>query len=131
MNRAADLRGKTVVVFAASPWAPFIDTYRNPAVLAADDLKVRPSSIPRRCGHLYRQRAERLMSTVGRRCRSPSAAPSKCLLASDAGIAFRARLGWRAKTPSPAISAALRRLIQVERAVQHLCAATRTTASRR
>src|ERR1700704_1521570 len=40
MARVADLRGKTVVVFAASPWAPFIDTYLKSGGLGRDDLKV-------------------------------------------------------------------------------------------
>src|ERR1700736_2654982 len=39
-QRGADLRGKTVVVFAASPWAPFIDTYLKSGGLSRDDLKV-------------------------------------------------------------------------------------------
>ena len=40
MAKVADLRGKTVVVFAASPWAPFIDTYLKSGGLTREDLKV-------------------------------------------------------------------------------------------
>src|SRR5258708_12266499 len=40
MAKVADLRGKTVVVFAASPWSPFIDTYLKFGGLSRDDLKV-------------------------------------------------------------------------------------------
>ena len=40
MSRVADLRGKTVVVFAASPWAPFIDVYLKSGGLTRDDVKI-------------------------------------------------------------------------------------------
>src|ERR1700750_1845166 len=40
MSRVADLRGKTIVVFAASPWTPFIDTYLKSGGLTREDLKV-------------------------------------------------------------------------------------------
>ena len=89
MSKVADLRGKTVVVFAASPWAPFIDTYLKAGGLSRDDLKVDVVDPAALCGTYIAKRADGLMSTVGSALPIADASrPSKCLLASDAGIAF-------------------------------------------
>ena len=65
MTKAADLRGKTVVVFAASPWAPFIDTYLKSGGLTRDDLKVEVVDPAALWGTYIAKRADGLMSTVG------------------------------------------------------------------
>ena len=122
MKAVADLRGKTVVVFAASPWAPFIDVYLKSGGLTRDDLKVDVVDPAALWGTYIANRADGLMSTTGSALPiAESARPSKCLLASDAGIAFPS-YGLVAREDTIASKgAALHRLIEVEqRAWQHL-----------
>ena len=122
MTRAADLRGKTVVVFAASPWAPFIDVYLKSGGLSRDDLKVDVVDPAALWGTYIAKRADGLMSTVGSALPiAQQPRPSKCLLASDANITFPS-YGLVAREDTIASKGvALRRLIQVEqRAWQHL-----------
>jgi NitT/TauT family transport system substrate-binding protein len=122
MARVADLRGKTVVVFAASPWAPFIDTYLKSGGLSRDDLKVDVVDPAALWGTYIAKRADGLMSTVGSALPiAEQPRPSKCLLASDANITFPS-YGLVAREDTIASKgAALHRLIQVEqRAWQHL-----------
>jgi NitT/TauT family transport system substrate-binding protein len=115
MSRAADLRGKTVVVFAASPWAPFIDVYLKSSGLTRDDVKVDVVDAAALFGTYIAKRADGMMSTTGSALPIAEASrPSKCLLASDAGIAFPS-YGLVAREDTIAAKrAALRRLIQVE-----------------
>ncbi len=122
ISRAADLRGKTVVVFAASPWAPFIDDYLKSGGLTRDDLKIDVVDAAALFGTYIARRADGMMSTTGSALPIAEAArPSKCLLASDAGIAFPS-YGLVAREDTIASKgAALRRLIAVEqRAWQQL-----------
>jgi NitT/TauT family transport system substrate-binding protein len=122
MAKAADLRGKSVVVFAASPWAPFIDLYLKSGGLTRDDVKVDFVDPAALWGTYTAKRADGLMSTVGSALPVAEAPrPSKCLLASDAGITFPS-YGLVAKEDTIASKgAALKRLIQVQqRAWDHL-----------
>jgi NitT/TauT family transport system substrate-binding protein len=122
MSRAADLRGKTIVVFAASPWAPFIDVYLKSGGLSRDDLKVDVVDPAALWGTYIAKRADGLMSTVGSALPiAEQPRPSKCLLASDANISFPS-YGLVAREDTIASKgAALHRLIQVEqRAWQQL-----------
>lgn len=122
ISKIADLRGKKVIVFAASPWAPFIDTYLKAGGLVRDDLPVEVVDAAALWGTYVAKRADGLMSTVGSAL--PIAAgprPSKCLLASDGGVSFPsyglvAHEDTIAKRPE-----ALRKLIKVQaRAWEHL-----------
>lgn len=115
ISRAADLRGKTVVVFAASPWAPFIDTYLKSGGLTRDDLKVDVVDPAALWGTYIAKRADGLMSTVGSALPiAEEPRPSKCLLASDANIAFPS-YGLVAREDTIAKKApAIHRLIQVQ-----------------
>jgi NitT/TauT family transport system substrate-binding protein len=115
MSRAADLRGKTVVVFAVSPWAPFIDVYLKSGGLTRDDVKVDVVDAAALFGTYIAKRADGMMSTTGSALPIAEASrPSKCLLASDAGIAFGS-YGLVAREDTIATKgAALRRLIQIE-----------------
>jgi NitT/TauT family transport system substrate-binding protein len=122
MSRVADLRGKTVVVFAASPWAPFIDVYLKSGGLTRDDVKIDVVDAAALFGTYIAKRADGMMSTTGSAVPIAEASrPSKCLLASDAGIAFPS-YGLVAREDTIANKgAALHRLIQVEqRAWQQL-----------
>src|ERR1700761_1933114 len=115
ISKVADLRGKTVDVFAASPWAPFIDTYLKSGGLTRDDLKVDVVDPAALWGTYIAKRADGLMSTVGSALPIAEAPrPSKCLLASDANIAFPS-YGLVAREETIASKGpALHRLIQVE-----------------
>ena len=115
MKAVADLRGKTVVVFAASPWAPFIDVYLKSGGLTRDDLKVDVVDPAALWGTYIAKRADGLMSTTGSALPiADGARPSKCLLASDAGITFPS-YGLVAREDTIASKgAALHRLIEVE-----------------
>ena len=122
MEKVADLRGKSVVVFAASPWAPFIDVYLKSGGLTRDDLKVEVVDPAALWGTYIAKRSDGLMSTVGSALPLAEASrPSKCLLASDAGIAFPS-YGLVARDEVIASKGpALKRLIEVQqRAWQHL-----------
>jgi NitT/TauT family transport system substrate-binding protein len=84
-----DFRGKSLVVFAASPWAPFIDAWLRAGGLDRSSVNVMfvdPSAL---WGTYTARRADGLMSTT------PSAIPvaegprpSRAVQAEDAGIAF-------------------------------------------
>jgi NitT/TauT family transport system substrate-binding protein len=115
MSKVADLRGKTVVVFAASPWAPFVDVYLKSGGLTRDDLKVDVVDPAALWGTYIAKRADGLMSTVGSALPiAEQTRPSKCLLASDANIAFPS-YGLVAREDTIASKGpALHRLIQVE-----------------
>jgi ABC-type nitrate/sulfonate/bicarbonate transport system substrate-binding protein len=63
MQKVADLRGKSVVVFAASPWAPFIDVYLKSGGLTRDDLKVEVVDPAALWGTYIAKRSDGLMST--------------------------------------------------------------------
>lgn len=115
VSKVADLRGKTVVVFAASPWAPFVDVYLKSGGLTRDDLKVDVVDPAALWGTYIAKRADGLMSTVGSALPiAEESRPSKCLLASDANIAFPS-YGLVAREDTIANKGpALHRLIQVE-----------------
>ena len=112
----ADLRGRRSVVFAASPWAPFIDTYLKAGGLTRDDLPVEVVDPAALWGTYTAKRADGLMSTVGAVLPIvDEARPSKVLLASDGGIVFPS-YGLIARDDTIATRGdALRRLIAVER----------------
>jgi NitT/TauT family transport system permease protein len=114
MSRVADLRGKTVVVFAASPWPPFSDVYLRSGGLTRDDVQVDVVDAAALFGTYVAKRADGTMSTIGSALPIAEALrPSKCLLASDAGIAFLS-YGLVAREDTIAKGAALRRPIEVE-----------------
>jgi NitT/TauT family transport system substrate-binding protein len=115
VSKIADLRGKTVVVFAASPWSPFVDVYLKSGGLTRDDLKVDVVDPAALWGTYIAKRADGLMSTVGSALPiAEESRPSKCLLASDANIAFPS-YGLVAREDTIANKGpALHRLIQVE-----------------
>ena len=116
VNRIADLRGRTVVVFAASPWAPFIDTYLNAGGLTRGDLPIEIVDPAALWGTYTAKRADGLMSTVGAVLPIvDKARPSKVLLASDGGIVFPS-YGLVAREDTIAKRGdALRKLIRIER----------------
>ncbi len=124
-THVSDLRGKSLVVFATSPWTPFIDDYLKSGALKRSDLRidnVDPAAlwgtyIAKRADGLFSTASSALPLTAGRR-------PSRCLLASDAGIAFPSYGLVAREDLIEKKGSLLRKLIQVQqRAWQHLRAA--------
>jgi NitT/TauT family transport system substrate-binding protein len=115
ISKVADLRGKTVVVFASSPWAPFVDEYLKSGGLTRNDLKVDVVDPAALWGTYFAKRADGLMSTVGSALPiADQSRPSKCLLASEAGIAFPSYGLVAREETIAARGPAIHRLIQVE-----------------
>ena len=89
MTKAADLKGKTVVVFAASPWAPLIDPYLKAGGLNRETAKIDFVDPAALWGTYIAKRADGLMSTASSAVPVAEASrPSKCLWASEAGLNF-------------------------------------------
>ena len=89
ITRVQDFRGKSIVVFAASPWAPFIDAWLRAGGLDRNTVNVMFVDPAALWGTYTARRADGLMSTT------PSALPvaagprpSKAINAEDAGVAF-------------------------------------------
>ena len=89
LTKVADFRGKTIVVFAASPWAPFVDLWLKAGGLSRDTVTmmfVDPSAL---FGTYTSGRADGLMSVLGAALPvAEKAQPSRAIMASDAGIYF-------------------------------------------
>jgi len=85
----ADLKGKKVVVFAASPWAPFIDPFLQAGGLTRDDVEVLFVDPAALWGTYTAGRADGLMSTIGSAIPvAEKSRPSKCLMLSLADLQF-------------------------------------------
>lgn len=89
IRKVQDFSGKTVAVFAASPWAPLIDYWLKQGGLDRQKVNVLFVDASALWGIYTNGRADGLMST------QPSAVPvaeanrpSRAVLAEDAGIAF-------------------------------------------
>lgn len=115
LNRVADLKGKTLVVFAASPWAPLIDSYLKSGGLTRADVKVDFVDPAALWGTYIAKRADGLLSTANSALPIAEASrPSKCLSAADAGISYPS-YGLVARDDTiEKKGAALRKLIQIE-----------------
>lgn len=89
LRRPADFRGKTLVCFAASPWAPYIDAWLHAGGLDRSTVNLQMLDPTAIWGTYAAGRADGLMSTL------PSALPpvtrqrrSRGVLAEEAGITF-------------------------------------------
>lgn len=89
VEEIADLAGKSLVVFAASPWAPFIDTFLEAGELdreTTEVLFVDPAAL---WGTYTTGRADGLMSTYSSALPvAEGSRPSDCVMVSQAGIEF-------------------------------------------
>lgn len=89
INAIEDLEGETLVVFAASPWAPYIDLFLEAGGLDRQSVEVMFVDPAALWGTYTSGRADGLMSTYSSAL--PVAAgprPSRCILASEAGLEF-------------------------------------------
>lgn len=89
INEISDLEGKTLVVFAASPWAPYIDEFLAAGGLDQEKtevLFVDPSAL---WGTYTAGRADGLMSTIGSAIPvAEKTRPSRCMMLSMADLFF-------------------------------------------
>lgn len=122
IQRVQDLRGKSIVVFAASPWAPFIDSFLRAGGLDRSTVNVMFVDPAALWGTYTARRADGLMSTT------PSAIPvaerprpSRSILAEDAGISFPSYGLIATEATIRARGPALKRLVETQaRAWAHL-----------
>jgi NitT/TauT family transport system substrate-binding protein len=122
IQRVQDFRGKSIVVFAASPWAPFIDSWLRAGGLDRTTVNVMFVDPAALWGTYTARRADGLMSTT------PSALPvaerprpSKAIQAEDAGVQFPSYGLVATEATLQARGPALRRLVETQqRAWAHL-----------
>jgi len=89
ISKVQDFAGKNLVVFAASPWAPFIDYWLKAGALDRQKVTVMFVDPAALWGTYTAKRADGLMSTVPSALPIAEASrPSKAILAEDVGIAF-------------------------------------------
>jgi NitT/TauT family transport system substrate-binding protein len=89
MTKVADFKGKSLVVFAASPWAPFVDLWLKSGGLSRETVNVMMVDPSALFGTYTAGRADGLMSIVASALPfAQKARPSRAVLATDAGIAF-------------------------------------------
>ena len=84
-----DLTGKSLVVFAGSPWSPYIDSYLRSGGQTRDTVKILNVAPPALISTYTARQADGVMTTAP--FGAPlveSTRPSKALLMADAGIAF-------------------------------------------
>lgn len=122
IQRVQDFRGKSIVVFAASPWAPFIDAWLRAGGLDRNTVNVMFVDPAALWGTYTARRADGLMSTT------PSALPvaagprpSKAIQAEDAGVQFPSYGLIATEATIASRGAALKRLVATQqRAWEHL-----------
>lgn len=89
VEKVEDLKGKTLVVFAASPWAPYIDTFLAAGGLDQSNTTVEFVDASALFGTYTAGRADAMMSTVGAALPIAEASrPSKCLTSDTADLYF-------------------------------------------
>ncbi|WP_374447711.1 ABC transporter substrate-binding protein [Stella sp.] len=89
IRKVEDFKGKTLVVFAASPWAPLIDLYLKKGGLDRSTVNVTFVDPAALWGTYTAKRADGLMSTIGSALPvAEKPRPSHPVLAEDVGIAF-------------------------------------------
>ncbi len=89
IQHIADLEGKTLVVFAASPWAPYIDEYLAAGGLDRSKVEVLFVDPAALWGTYTAGRADGLMSTIGSAIPvAEKSRPSRCLMLDEAGLTF-------------------------------------------
>lgn len=89
ITKVQDFAGKSLVVFAASPWAPFVDYWLKAGGLDRQKVNVMFVDPAALWGTYTAKRADGLMTTVPSALPIAEASrPSKAILAEDVGIAF-------------------------------------------
>jgi NitT/TauT family transport system substrate-binding protein len=115
ITKVADVRGKSLVVFAASPWMPFLDLWLKAGGMTRDDVTVMMVDPSALFGTYIAGRADILLTPEGAGLPFTSKGrPSRAVLASDAGIFFPSYGLVATDTVFSAKRDALSRLIKVQ-----------------
>jgi NitT/TauT family transport system substrate-binding protein len=115
LTKVADFRGRNLVVFAASPWAPFVDLWLKAGGLSRDTVTVMFVDPAALFGTYTSGRADGLMSIVATALPvAQKARPSRAVMASDAGIRFPSYGLVATDAVLQSRRDALRRLVQVQ-----------------
>jgi NitT/TauT family transport system substrate-binding protein len=89
LHTVADMRGKSLVCFGASPWMPFVDLWLKVGGLTRDDVNLMLVDPAALFGTYTSGRADALLSPVGAALPvARKGRPSRPIMASDAGIFF-------------------------------------------
>lgn len=111
----ADLKGKSLVVFAASPWAAYIDDFLAAGGLAEGDAEVLYVDPAALWGTYTAGRADGLMSTIGSAIPVAEASrPSKCLMLDLADLYFPSYGLIATEETIESRGDALKKLVEVE-----------------
>ncbi len=115
IRRIADFAGRSVVVFAASPWAPFIDAFFRAGGLDRSKVEVLFVDPAALWGTYTARRADGLMSTVSSAIPvAEKPRPSRAILAEEAGIAFPSYGLLATEATIERRGPALRRLVETQ-----------------
>jgi NitT/TauT family transport system substrate-binding protein len=118
MTKVSDFRGKTIVVFAASPWAPFVDLWLKSGGMSRDTVTIMlvdPSAL---FGTYTSGRADGLMSVLAAALPvAQKARPSRPVMASEAGINFPSYGLVATDAVLQSKQDALKRLVQVQQRI--------------
>jgi NitT/TauT family transport system substrate-binding protein len=115
ITKVDDVRGKSLTVFAASPWMPFLDLWLKAGGLTRENVTVMLVDPAALFGTYTSGRADVLLTPVG--AGMPVAAkarPSRAILASEAGIYFPSYGLVATDTVLQSKRDALNRLVQVQ-----------------
>jgi NitT/TauT family transport system substrate-binding protein len=115
LTKPADFRGKTLVCFGASPWAPFIDLWLKSGGLSRDMVNVLMVDPAALFGTYSAGRADALLSIVASALPVvQKARPSRAIMAGEAGIKFPSYGLIATDTVLNSRHDALQRLVQVQ-----------------
>jgi NitT/TauT family transport system substrate-binding protein len=111
----ADFKGKTLVCFGASPWAPFIDLWLKKGGMNRETVTIMMVDPAALFGTYTAGRADGLLSIVSTSLPiAQKARPSKAIMASDVGIKFPSYGFVATGVVLQSKQAALKRLVQVQ-----------------
>jgi NitT/TauT family transport system substrate-binding protein len=118
LTKPADFAGKSIVVFAASPWTPFIDLWLKSGGQTRETVNILFVDPAAMFGTYSAGRADALMSIAGSAFPAVNKArPSRFILASDSGIKFPSYGLVATDTVLQQKHAALQRLVAVQQRV--------------
>ena len=127
MQKVADFKGRSILVFAASPWAPFIDLWLKQGGLDRSTVNVMIVDPAALWGTYSARRADAVMSTPASALPVINKArPSRAILAEDAGITYPSYGLVATEATLASKKDALKRLVSVQ---QHAWAAIRDGAA--
>jgi NitT/TauT family transport system substrate-binding protein len=115
MTKVADFRGKSLVVFAASPWMPFVDLWLKEGGLNRDMVTLMLVDPAALFGTYTSGRADALLTPAGAGLPfTQKPRPSRAIMASDAGIVFPSYGLVATDAVLRSKADALRRLVKVQ-----------------